>query len=168
MDSTNSSSHMDSSSDEADPTTIRWERTPSGKMNMEERRYRMNEMPTVAAFSSNHILVNRERLQRGIDPLVRCRHLDAIAQRHAREMADAKGLLEEPIRSATMVENVQRGPSIRLIHQMIMFGVSDEEKANILDSQYTRFGMATATGEDGLMYMSQIFQSSTSKRRASM
>ena len=160
----------DSSSDEGEnnPQTIRWERTPSGKMHPEERKIRMKELPDTSCFSSNHILVNKERIRHGRDPLVRCRHLDAIAKKHAQQMADAQELLEHPICSATMAENVQRGPSIRLIHQFIMMGVSDEERDNVLSERFSRFGMGTAPGDDGMIYMSQIFQASAAKRRPTL
>lgn len=157
---------LDSSADEADdnPPPIRWERTPSGKIHPEERKIMMKESPNPAAFCS-HFLINRERIRHGRDPLIRCRHLDAIAKRHAQEMAEDLTLREHPICSATMAENVHRGPSIRTIHSMIMGGVSDLERDNVLSERFSRFGMGTATGEDGMIYMSQVFQASAAKRR---
>ncbi|CAB9514458.1 expressed unknown protein [Seminavis robusta] len=157
-------STMDSSSDEGDHQTIRWERTPSQAL----RQKRMRDLPSTGAFSSNLILVNRERIHRGKDPLVRCRHLDAIAKKHADEMAQVCEVLESPISSATMAENVQRGPSIRVIHQMIMVGVSDTERNNILSDRFARFGVGTATGEDGMIYMSQLFQETAARRRPTL
>jgi uncharacterized protein YkwD len=169
--STNSTIH--STADEADNhTTIHWQRTPSGRITTTPeqqhqalRQSKMKELPSTAAFSSNHILVNRERIHRGKDPLIRCRHLDGIAKKHAEEMAEACALRENPISSVTMAENVLRGPSIRVIHQMIMVGVSDRERDNILSDRFARFGMGTATGDDGMIYMSQVFQASPAKRR---
>lgn len=169
--SESTSSTIESSCDEANnQTTIRWQRTPSGRINTPEqqqamRQSKMKELPSTAAFSSNHILVNRERIHRGKNPLIRCRHLDGIAKKHAEEMAEACALLENPISSVIMAENVLRGPSIRVIHQMIMVGVRDQERDNILSDRFARFGMGTATGEDGMIYMSQVFQASPAKRR---
>lgn len=153
---------------ERQPQTIRWERTKSGRMHPEERKIRMKELPDTSCFSSNHILVNKERIRHGRDPLVRCRHLDGIAKKHAQEMAEAQKLLEHPICSATMAENVQRGSSVRIIHQLMMMGVCDHEKENVLSERFSRFGMGTSTGEDGMIYMSQVFQASAAKRRPTL
>jgi len=157
--------------------TISWVRTasmrdppsipPSEMTEQQRRQTKMRDLPSTGAFSSNLILVNRERLHRNKDPLSRCRHLDGIATKRASEMALACALLEEPIDSAHMSENVQRGPSIKIIHQLIMMGISDRERNNILDERFRKFGMGTALGEDGHIYMSQIFQASSSTEGAS-
>lgn len=122
------------------------------------RLLRLKDLPSTANFSSNHILVNRERLRLGMEALHRSRDLDAIARKRAEEMVQAQELPKHPIKvGSSMAENVQKGPSIRVIHQIIMSGVGPD-RDNILSTKFTRMGMGCAAGNDGVIYMSQIFQ----------
>ena len=124
-------------------------------------RLGLTELPSTANFSSNHILVNRERQRLGMAPLHRSRDLDAIARMRAEEMAQAQQVPQHSIKiGSSMAENVQKGPSIRLIHQIIMCGQgsSSPDRDNILSTKFTRFGVGCSVGEDGLIYLSQIFQ----------
>ena len=108
------------------------------------------------------MVVNQERAKRGIAPLTRCSILDNLAREKAQAMADA-GQLLEPYSSAggVMVENVQRGPSLTIMHQLIMFGMSDLDRDHILDPHFVKFGMGTAKSSvDGHIYLSQLFQGS--------
>jgi hypothetical protein len=73
-------------------------------------------------------------------------------------MAAAQELPEATIQiGSSMAENVQKEPSIRIIHQIIMCGVGTD-RDNILIHKFTRFGVGCAVGNDGLIYMSQLFQ----------
>ena len=144
--------------------SVRNDKYSCGEEEQRRRLLKMKELPSTSCFSSNHILVNRERIHRGIRPVVRCRHLDASAKKHADEMAASQDL-KKPLETATMVENVQRGPSIKIIHQMIMVGVSERERDNILSKRFAKFGMGAATGDDGVIYISQIFQEDTTQNR---
>lgn len=122
-------------------------------------------LPSTWYFSSNHVMVNKERTERMIAPLTRLSELDAIARAHAEAMA-AQGRLfhsnphqvqsEFHHEMRRLGENVARGCCIREIHAAMMKNRSD--KNNILDRRYTNMGMATATGEDGMLYLCQVFR----------
>ena len=111
------------------------------------------------AYLSNHVVVNQERTQRNLPALVRCSILDEMARGKAQEMAAQQRLLT-PYASETMVENVQRGPSLQIIHQLIMHGLADNpQRSHILDPRFVKFGMGTAQcSVDGNVYLSQLFQ----------
>lgn len=128
---------------------------------------RKKEIPVTQqyAYMSNHVVVNQERTQRKIPFLTRCSILDEMARGKALEMASQKRLLQ-PYASATMEENVERGPSLQIIHQLIMHGLADNpQRANILSPRFVKFGMGTARGKDGNVYMSQLFQGPPARRR---
>jgi len=123
-------------------------------------------LPEPWYFSSNHVLVNRERTNRTIDPLVRMRGLDELARIHAAQMAEekeARHLNPDALRIALgrvncrrLGTNVQMGPSIRDIHDTMMLTLSN--KNNILDRRFTHMGMGTATDETGTLYLCQIYR----------
>jgi uncharacterized protein YkwD len=124
--------------------------------------------PSTDYYSSNHVLVNRERVLRGIDPLQRCRHLDDLATVHAQEMADRLDLfhsgdgtcadVQYRLKSRWVGENVMCGPDIRTMHQTSMIMHGHTNRINILSKQLNQFGMGTAKGEDGYLYMVQLFR----------
>ena len=110
------------------------------------------------AYMSNHVIVNRERKLHHRPPLTRCAILDDMARSKAQEMA-AQSRLLKPFCSETMVENVERGPSLQIIHQLQMHGLADNpQRAHILSERFVKFGMGTARGNDGNIYLSQLFQ----------
>jgi uncharacterized protein YkwD len=117
-------------------------------------------------YSSNHVLVNRERLLRGVAPLQRCRHLDDLATVHAQEMANRMDLfhsgtcadVQYRLKSRVVGENVQCGPDIRSMHTTSMSMHGHTNRVNILSNQLNQFGMGTAKGEDGYLYMVQLFR----------
>lgn len=126
---------------------------------------RSRRLPGTWYFASNHIMVNKERTERMVAPLVRLKELDEIARDHAEDMASKRTLFHSDpheIRakfnrtSRRFGENVGRGVSIKAIHEAMMMIRSDRN--NILDRRYTNFGMATARGSDGLLYMCQVFR----------
>jgi uncharacterized protein YkwD len=129
---------------------------------------RSKNLPSTDYYSSNHILVNNERVRRMIAPLSRMRELDDLAQYHAMAMAESQtlfhtdpnlvvDLFQHPIRQ--MGENVARGNSIREIHHNMMKNQKYcSDKHNIVHRSYTHMGMGTAKGKDGQLYLCQIFR----------
>ena len=127
-----------------------------------KRQPRKRDLPDCWYFSSNHVLINRERSKRDIRSLVRCSKIDALAREHATYMA-RKGDVRFAKRIAVdgpsrrIGQNVASGTSIREIH-IGMMTRSKGDKNNILDTRYSKFGMGTAKGPDGRLYLCQIFR----------
>jgi hypothetical protein len=125
---------------------------------------RSRDLPTTWYYSSNHVMVNRERTKRTIAPLVRMIELDEIAREHVEDMAEQNttfhsdtSFLRMPFNQpARLGENVAKGRSIRKIHNQMMD--SSSVTNNILDRRYTHFGMATAKASDGELFICQIFR----------
>eukprot|EP00538_Stauroneis_constricta_P001209 CAMPEP_0119562690 /NCGR_PEP_ID=MMETSP1352-20130426/21212_1 /TAXON_ID=265584 /ORGANISM="Stauroneis constricta, Strain CCMP1120" /LENGTH=304 /DNA_ID=CAMNT_0007611139 /DNA_START=116 /DNA_END=1031 /DNA_ORIENTATION=+ len=91
-------------------------------------------------ISSNHVMVNNERTNKLVQPLVRLPALDEIARTQAESMARAGQLshqdpneLADAIHrpSTRLGENVARGSSTREMHMVMMKNASD--KNNIID-----------------------------------
>jgi hypothetical protein len=127
---------------------------------------RSRQLPGTWYYSSNHVLVNKERVKRRISPLVRRTQLDEIAREHAETMAaqDAlyhsipSNLVQKIGRpSRRLGENVSFGESIREIHKTMMEDAG-ADRNNILDRRYLTMGMGTARGPNGGLYMCQIFR----------
>ena len=127
---------------------------------------RSKQLPDTWYYSSNHVLVNQERTKRIMAPVSRMLVLDLIAQEHAQMMADAEEVdhlnldalriaLEDYTYNRLGV-NVQRGESIRDVHEKMMATLSN--KNNICDRRFTHMGMGTALGKSGKLYMAQIFR----------
>ena len=123
-------------------------------------------LPGTWYFSSNHVLVNKERVKRRIPPLMRRTKLDDLARQHAEAMAANDALYHsDPIElvqsigrpSRRLGENVSYGTSIRDMHEEMM-ETCGADKNNILDRRYLTMGMGTAKGPDGGLYMCQIFR----------
>jgi uncharacterized protein YkwD len=121
--------------------------------------------PQLGIFNSNHVLVNRERARRQLPPYRRSRDLDELARRHATAMAQ-RTMVYHSVRSIEelrakldkihVAENVQSGDSITQMHQHVM---SDRKVSfqNIV-GKFEEFGMATAKGSDGKLYLCQLFR----------
>jgi uncharacterized protein YkwD len=121
------------------------------------QEYSEEELPSTSYFASNHILVNRERMKRGLRPLNRNRAMDDLAREHAAKMASSSG--KAPL-ATTFVGNVLRGASIRAIHRATMIERDGRERYNILNPYFQEFGVGTAKGHDGMLYMCQLFSES--------
>jgi uncharacterized protein YkwD len=99
--------------------------------------------------------------------------LDAIALAHAQSMAQRQAVvhsvnsvseLMQKLQSRHVGENVQRGASIPQIHHDSMAqtdGGSLFIRRNILSTSFNEMGMATAMGNDGILYLCQVFRSSS-------
>lgn len=127
---------------------------------------RSRNLPGTSYFSSNHVLVNKERVRRRIPPLMRRVELDTLARQHAERMAAEDALYHsnpnELIHkigrpSRRLGENVCYGDSIREMHKNMM-ETCGADKNNIVDRRYLTMGMGTARGPDGGLYMCQIFR----------
>ena len=128
---------------------------------------RTRNLPSPGYFSSNHVLVNRERVLHGLKPLKRCVRLDELARIHAESMAASGQVtpsvptvehLQEKLQSKRVGENTLRGDSIRGIHIEMM--KSERQcacRSNVLAPVFTMFGMGTAMGIDGKLYLVQLF-----------
>jgi len=117
--------------------------------------------PPQSAYVSNHVVVNHERTRLGLEPLTRCAILDEMARSKAQQMAK-EGRLLQAYSSPVLCENVIRGPSLPLLHQLIMHSNTPDNNVlrdHILDPNHLKFGMGTAKSPvDGQMYVSQLFQ----------
>lgn len=116
-----------------------------------------------------HVLINRERVSRGLRPLERKRFLDELAISHAESMA-LKGKVEHSnvgqlipkILSLSsspcgrVGENVLNGRSPDFIHQSMMLTQS-ANRNNILDKRYISFGVGVSS-RNGEIYICQIFK----------
>ena len=142
---------------ESDPVTA------LGKVMVQSKK-----LPSTDYYCSNHIMVNDERIKRMVAPLSRLRELDDLARYHAEQMAKSerlfhsdpttiKHVFQRPFRR--MGENVASGANIREIHTNMMEKEEQcSDKYNILHRCYTHMGMGTAKGEDGELYLCQIFR----------
>jgi uncharacterized protein YkwD len=102
--------------------------------------------------SKNLILVNRERTKAGLDVLTKNPTLEEMASFFARKMAKSYGT--EEIKTS-FTGNMMRGRSVRAIHTAFMN--SDRERCNILNCDFNGFGMGSEKGEDGHLYICQLF-----------
>ena len=129
---------------------------------------RTHNLPSPGYFSSNHVLVNRERVLAGLPPLQRCVRLDALARQHAAHMARQLTVLssvgtvtalQDKLRATRVGENVLRGDSIRAVHKEMMHHNNNNTpcRHNLLATAFTQFGMGTAMGTDGKLYLVQLF-----------
>lgn len=117
-------------------------------------QYKEEEIHSTSYFASNHVLINRERMKRGLRPLHRNIAMDELARKSAMAMASSNGL--NPL-ATTYVGNVCRGESIRSIHRSIMLSKLGRERQNLLNPYFQDFGVGTCKGEDGQLYMCQLF-----------
>ncbi len=109
-------------------------------------------------------LVNESRAANGLAPLMPDRELQIVANRQAREMA-ANGYIYHSSDLGSQLswgwwawaENVGYGPSVGWIHGAFMN--SGYHAANILNSSYNYVGVGVAYGDDGNVYVAQVFGS---------
>jgi len=125
--------------------------------------------PRMGCFANNHVLVNQERSKRNLKPYIRSPFLDSLAKKHAEQMA-SESKVRHSVKSIDelrfklggaehVAENVQVGESIVDMHDATMGRYGNHNKVscqNILGN-FEQFGMATAKGKDGQLYMCQLF-----------
>lgn len=117
-------------------------------------QYAESEIHSTSYFASNHVLVNRERMKRGVRPLTRNIAMDKLARESAEAMAQSAGCSQ--LRT-TYVGNILRGESIRAVHRATMMAKDGRERANLLNPYFQDFGVGTAKGDDGMLYVCQLF-----------
>jgi hypothetical protein len=125
-------------------------------------------VPLLSEFSCCHMLVNRERIVRDLPVLKRSIFLDDLARLHARNMADAQIVrhsvdsteaLQSILKSEMVGEDVKRGISTREMHRRTMDApLSNPSRRNNLSKHFTEIGVGTAKGEDGKLYLCQLFR----------
>ena len=129
-------------------------RLGKSKSLMDLVEYKDEDIHSTSYFASNHVLINRERMKRGLRPLVRNSKMDELAREHSKKMAECSGCT--PIQT-TFVGNVMRGESIRSIHKITMANKQGRERYNLLNPYFQEFGIGTAQGKDGQLYLCQLF-----------
>mmetsp|Transcript_22768 Transcript_22768/g.36920 ORF Transcript_22768/g.36920 Transcript_22768/m.36920 type:complete len:247 (-) Transcript_22768:2359-3099(-) len=115
-------------------------------------------------YSSNHVLVNRERMMRGIAPLMRTVALDALARSLAASAASTYhkcGTAQESQVALFPAQcpyegSMAHGASIRSIHSKMMKSRS-KEKERILRATFQQFGVGTYKNEEGVLFLCQLF-----------
>jgi hypothetical protein len=111
-------------------------------------------------FSSNHVLINRERMKRGIAPLMRTVAFDDVARKVAVAAANKVKCPEisqnKFLRQLQCDGTILQGPSIREIHQRMMT-TNSKGRDRILKESYQQFGIGTHKDHDGTLFVVQIF-----------
>lgn len=107
-------------------------------------------------------LVNQERANHNLPALKKSSFLENLANMHALALA-TRGRVEHSandvqelqarLHSKCVGENVQSGASVRAMHE----AQSDVLRRNILGN-FNQFGVGTAKGTDGKIYMCQLFR----------
>ncbi len=120
------------------------------------------------AYGGCHVLINKERVKRGIKPLCREKKLDEAAAAHAKKMAVQQQLQHSSLRKTMkyvlgsgpcrlMGENISKGRSASKIHGKMMSSFA-EDRNNILDRRYTAFGVGSAKSSSDELYIVQIYR----------
>ncbi len=113
-----------------------------------------------AAFSSA-IAVNETRASVGRSTLTLEADLSAIAQNHAEAMARGGRLYHSysssrpPAGYRTVGENVGRGHTVSGIHNALR--ASAGHYRNMVNPSFSAFGVGSAYGSDGKLYVTQLF-----------
>ncbi|GKY91903.1 hypothetical protein MPSEU_000161900 [Mayamaea pseudoterrestris] len=122
---------------------------------------------------SNQFFINRVRSSHGLQELHRSRDLDHLARHHAERMALRETIfhschtvkeLKSHLGSLFVGENVQRGKTIRDIHDNML--ACRAQRQNVLSLQFQELGIGTCKGTDGMLYMVQLFRAADETRDA--
>ena len=119
-------------------------------------------------FGGNHVLINRERVKRGIKPLCREKKLDEIAAKQAQKMTMQEQLRHSTLRKTMksvlesgpcrlLGENICKGKSAQKIHSKMMLNYT-QDRNNILDRRFTAFGVGSAKSASGELYIVQLYK----------
>lgn len=132
------------------------------------RRRNSSRVVLGSDICANHVLVNaeRERVSDFLPLLNRSGELDRLAQRHAQAMAANSKVsqinADELVSSLQITPqrrlgvNVMRGSNLGYIHYKMVNKKSSYH--NMIDWRYVEMGMSSARGEDGKLYVCQIFR----------
>jgi uncharacterized protein YkwD len=117
-------------------------------------------------YVDTYSLMNRERNAQGLDDLHRCKHLDSLAMSHVNLIAergmlghsvDSLSALQEKLNSNIVGENIQCGQNENEMH-LLALQAGTSSRHNIMRPSYKQVGVGTAMGEDGMLYMVQLFR----------
>jgi len=134
--------------------------------NLDITMERAQDLPRNSYFRNNHVMVNHVRAQKIVSALNRSLDLDTLARWHAEAMAalggsafhadpfELQARLKKP--SRRIGSNVGVGSSVRDIHEQMMRNKGDYN--NMIDRRYSQFGMGTALGANGDIYLCQIYR----------
>lgn len=104
----------------------------------------------------------------GLPPLARDERLERLAHRHATRMAERGALAhdvgdgdlrarfeEEGLAAVIVGENVARAATLERAHRALH--ASPSHRMNLLRADYTHVGVAAVEGEDGTLYVCEVF-----------
>ena len=120
---------------------------------------------TPAFVDADLEMVNVERKQQRVPALTRSSELDGLAKWHARRMAKARKIMHsEPSQVSARMDwgtkklgsNVGRGRYFQKGYDKMMQEATIY--CNVVDPLYTEMGMATFQGNDGKIYICQLFR----------
>jgi len=143
-----------------------WERALLLSVVKEKRK----SLPSSFYVANCHILINNERANHFILPLIREKELDKVASRHARHMIDMNTCEHSDIKHLISTfsnlspwrrigENVCCGKSIQAIHNEIIKNPDCiADKNNMYDRRFSSFGVGIATSSEGVVYICQIYK----------
>jgi len=141
-------------------------RTPRQRRILEEK---LQSMPDTTFFASNHVMINKERVQNDLPFLERKGSLDEVALEHANLMV-SKGKVLKNLKEHNVLKlvekrespyapeigiNVYHGRSIQKSHDELM--KRKKPKKNILSKQFDSMGFASKKDSNGKLYICQIF-----------
>lgn len=157
-----------SKSDDTDSTEISTEEQEerSKQLSIKQRAKALPRGP--GAFGGSHVLINTERVRRGIRPLCREVCLDEVAAKHAKVLSTQENLQHSSLRRTIkhvlkvgpcrlLGENISRGESAYKIHDKMMLKFT-QDRNNILDRRFTAFGVGSAKSKSGDLYIVQIYK----------
>lgn len=125
--------------------------TPLQKRLVQER---IQKMPTISYFASNHIMINRDRVKCGIKELKRSASLDELARNHASSISEEDINHEYANEGRIFAQNIGSGPNIEKIHKKLL--KSKEARSNLLDERFKLFGTGSCR-RDGQLFLCQVF-----------
>jgi uncharacterized protein YkwD len=126
--------------------------------------------PTLHLLHDAVELVNKERAQHGLRPFRWSRSLSKLAAQQAQFMAECGTIFHSAstiseliimLSSSQVAENVQRGDSIRGMHNDTMHVDNVINRMNVLSDQFTEFGIGIVEGIDGMLYSCQLFRNAS-------
>ena len=145
-------------------TSCDWSINSAYYQRKDGRKRNMSNVAQLPKHYYDSSLVNKDRQQHGLMPLKRSKFLENLAALQARVMASkcnvehsAKNIqeLQSTLHSPCVGENVQSGSSMAAMHS----AMSQVLLQNVL-GDFHEYGVATAKGSDGKVYMCQLFRTS--------
>jgi uncharacterized protein YkwD len=126
--------------------------------------------PTLHLIHDAVELVDKERAQHGLRPFRWSHSLSKLAAQQAQFMAECGTIFHSVstiselivmLSSSQVAENVQRGDSIRSMHNDTMHVDNVINRMNVLSEQFNEFGIGIVEGIDGMLYSCQLFRNAS-------